>query len=348
MMPDNAIKKPSKLLFLIWGGIGNMVMALPMIKAARGSLPETSFVILAQKRAMLYLLGDDPHTEKIHLDDPRYKGIAGKTKLIREIRDLKPDAAISTVPSPRLRSGMLAFFSGAGLRICHMKYGSVFFNIQIPSDKKHFTYQNLSLLAPLGILTDEIEYSMIFSSNSEKLAREFFAARNIKANDKIVGIHPGAGDIHKRWPAAKFIALGKELIKLGLRPVVFGGPDEAALVKEVSLGISKDTIHFTGNDDLQYTLALIKRCHLFISNDSGLAHCAAAMKIATIIIFGPTDPEVCAPISPNVVVVKDDIDCGPCYRPGNKYGCSSFPIRCLNISVESILQQIKEMIEDRV
>lgn len=317
-----------------------MVMALPMIKAARGSLPETSFVILAQKRAMLYLLGDDPHTEKIHLDDPRYKGIAGKTKLIREIRDLKPDAAISTVPSPRLRSGMLAFFSGAGLRICHMKYGSAFFNAQISSDKKHYTYQNLSLLAPLGILTDKIEYSMIFSSNSEKVAGEFFAARNIKANEKVVGIHPGAGDIRKRWPSDKFIALGKELIKYGFRPLVFGGPDEAALVKEVSLGISKDTIHFTGNDDLQYTMALIKRCHLFISNDSGLAHCAAAIGIPTIAIFGPTDPEICAPVSEHILVITGGAKCRPCYRPANKFGCEKYPPNCLDIPVETVSENI--------
>jgi len=61
-------------------------------------------------------------------------------------------------------------------------------------------------------------------------------------------------------------------------------------------------------------MALIKRCNLFLTNDSGLMHVAAAFGIPVVAIFGPTDPDKTAPIGGNARIVRHTVDCSPCLK----------------------------------
>lgn len=342
------IKKiPFRILILAWGGIGNMVMALPLINAISRSQPNATIVILAQKRIMLDLLEGRDNIVKLAMDDPIFSGAFGKLKLVGKIREQAPEVAISTVPSPKIRSGILALLSGSGKRICARQYGSLFFNtiIEEKSDKKHYVYRNLDLLNPLEIESIGVEYGIRIPPKYNKEADEFITGSEISKDKKIIGIHPGAGNKQKRWPAGKFIAAGKDLCDRGCQLIIFGGAEEADLINKVAAGIGPGAYRLVGNDDLNSTLALINKCQALLSNDSGLAHCAAALGVATAVIFGPTDPNICAPLSQNVRVLRNKVGCGPCYRPANKYRCSYYPPGCLEISADLVLKEVCELME---
>lgn len=340
-------KSPSRVLFLIWGGIGNMVMALPMLNAIRRILPNAAFIILAQKNMMLDLLDDGDEVVKMALDDPNFSGAFGKLKLVNKIRKQAPEATISTVPSPKMRSGILAILSGSGKRICARQYGSPFFNIKVKekSEERHYVYKNLSLLKPLGIESDIVEYGIRIPLKYNKGADEFIESNKISKNKKTIGIHPGAGNRQKRWPAEKFVAIGKELADRGYQLIIFGGSEEADLVNKVASGIGPEAVGFIGSNALSVTLAMINKCHAFISNDSGLAHCAAVINVPTVVVFGPTNPEICGPIARHIRIIKNTTDCGPCYRPSNKYKCSYYPPRCLDIPADRVLKEVCELME---
>jgi heptosyltransferase-2 len=342
-------KTLSRILILAWGGIGNMAMALPMLNAISRSLPNAKIVILAQKRIMLDLLEGRDDIVKLAMDDPSFSGAYGKFKLVGKIREQAPEVAISTVPSPKIRSGILALLSGSGKRICARKYGSPFFNAMVEerSDEKHYVQRNLALLRPLGIGSQEIEYGIRIPPRYYKEADEFITGNEISKDKIIIGIHPGAGNKQKRWPAGKFIAVGKILCDRGCQLIIFGGAEEAQPVNKVAVGIGLGADRFMGNDNLNSTLALINKCQVFLSNDSGLAHCAAALGVATAVVFGPTDPNICAPLSQNVRVLRNKVGCGPCYRPANKYKCSYYPPRCLDISADVVLKEVVKLLEGR-
>jgi len=335
----------SHVLFLVWGGIGNMVMALPMIRAAALSLPEATFTILAQKRIMLDILKDDKHFKKLSLDKPEFKGMSGKARLLREIRRGCPEAAISTAPSPKLRSGLLAVFSGAGQRICAAQYGSILFNVRVSetSIEKHYIYQNQKLLQPLGVRSSPVEYNIEIPEENVKQITNFFADINFSQSSLMAGLHPGSGNSQKRWPVNNFIELGRQIVKKGYKPLVFGGPDESDLVKAVADGIGQEALSFVGTEALKDTLALMQRCNIIISNDSGLAHCAAAMGIPTVVIFGPTDPEICRPIGPKVAIVSNHSNCGPCYKPSEGFRCRNNSLKCLDIPVINVLEAFENL-----
>jgi len=325
-----------------------MVMALPMLNAVGRFRSKAAIVVLAQKRVMLDLLEGRDNIVKLALDDPNFSGAFGKFKLVSKIREQRPEVTISTVPSPKIRSGILAFLSGSGKRICAKQYGSPFFNTMVEekSEEKRYVYRNLDLLDPLGIESDEVEYGIRIPLKYNKEADEFITRTKISINKKIIGIHPGAGNRRKRWPAEKFIAIGKDLTDRGCQLIIFGGAEEAELVNKVAAGIGPKGFRFVGNNDLNSTLALIGKCHIFLSNDSGLAHCAAALGVATLIVFGPTDPDICAPVAQNVRVLRNSLQCSPCYRPANKYKCDRYPSRCLDIPVDMVLKEVAKLLAD--
>ncbi|OGF00934.1 MAG: hypothetical protein A2509_03980 [Candidatus Edwardsbacteria bacterium RIFOXYD12_FULL_50_11] len=337
---------PSRVLILVWGGIGNMVMALPMLNAASRGFPGGVLTVVVQNATMLSLLEGNDRFVKLTMDSKEFSGAFGKLKLIKKIKKQLPEVTISTVPSPKIRSGILAILSGSGIRICSSQYGSHFFNIKVEgkTEQKHYVYRNLGLLKPLEIESDSVEYGIRVPLKYDKEAEEFIKNGNISSN-KIIGFHPGAGNRQKRWPVEKFVAIGKDLTSRGCQVIIFGGTEEAELVKKVAAGIGPGGFRFIGNNDLNSTLALINKCQIFLSNDSGLAHCAAALGVSTVVVFGPTDPNICAPEAQNIRLIRNNIDCGPCYRPANKYKCNYYPPMCLEIPTDRVLMEVCELME---
>lgn len=124
------------------------------------------------------------------------------------------------------------------------------------------------------------------------------------ARPPLIGIHPGGAGLggQKRWPAERFAALAEALAEAlaahrGARIVVLGGPDEAALAREVAASMRTAPLVAVGKLPLLATCALIARCALFIGNDSSLLHAAAALGTPYVGIFGPTSPANFQPIA---------------------------------------------------
>ncbi len=127
-----------------------------------------------------------------------------------------------------------------------------------------------------------------------------------------VTVHPGAGGRHKRWPPEHYLELVQKVARAGYRTQVLLGPADQDL-----LPFWQDPVR-TGSELMLLQPAepmdLARRISgsaLFVGNDSGPAHLAAALGVPTLVLFGPTDPAVWRPRGPRVVVLKSLLDSWP-------------------------------------
>lgn len=133
----------------------------------------------------------------------------------------------------------------------------------------------------------------------------------------VVAIHPGAGNITKQWPVEHFSALIDLLVERhGVNILLVGGPDDVAVAEELvahaarpeALGI------VAGKLPLADLPRMLRNCVLYVGNDSGPKHIAAAVGLPTVGIHsGVVDPMEWGPIGPSAVAMRRNMSCGPCY-----------------------------------
>jgi heptosyltransferase II len=207
--------------------------------------------------------------------------------------------------------------------------------------KLHQVEYYLTVLRALGWDAPTKDPGLRASPESVTRARSLLSSRGIQDQDLVVGLSPGAAyGPAKRWPVERFAAIGNRAIRdWGAKVVVIGTEKEKALGETLISATAPGAVNFCGMTGLGDALALIKRCRLFVSNDSGLMHVAAALKVPTVAIFGSTDSVATGPRGKNARVVKQDLECSPCLKPE----CSS-GYRCLlAVQPEDVWREMEKL-----
>jgi heptosyltransferase II len=127
-----------------------------------------------------------------------------------------------------------------------------------------------------------------------------------------VAIFPGSNAPARRWPAERFAGVARELAARGVRVVVVGAPNEAALTKQVAGDVAAD---LGGRTELPVLAALLAECDILLTNDSGPMHLAAAVGTRVLVVSGPADTRQTGPCgSGHVYLQRLDLPCVPCVR----------------------------------
>jgi ADP-heptose:LPS heptosyltransferase len=114
-----------------------------------------------------------------------------------------------------------------------------------------------------------------------------------------VCLHPGARDPAKRWPVEHFARLGDALHGAGLEVVLTGSGDERALTATLARAMRAPTINCAAPVSIGAIAALLSRARLLVSNDTGVSHVAAALRLPSVVVFMSTDPRRWAPLDAN-------------------------------------------------
>jgi len=167
------------------------------------------------------------------------------------------------------------------------------------------------------------------------------AAAGIAPGARLAGVHPGAAWATKRWLPERFAELCRRLKSEGLTPVLIGGPGDAALGAEIAA--ASGAADLVGKTDLEELKSLMGRLSLFVTNDSGPMHLAAAAGVPVVAIFGATTRELgFFPYGAGHRVVEADLACRPCGLHGAK-ACPEGHFLCMRLlSVDQVQQACRE------
>lgn len=138
--------------------------------------------------------------------------------------------------------------------------------------------------------------------------------QQIGANQQIVAIHPGTGGQAKLWLAARWAAVADALHERGMRVLLTGGPDEAAMVEEIAAQLITPPIALNGTASVAQLAAVYERCAAVLGVDSGPLHLATSVGTPTVALFGPSDPQRYRPWGDGQRhhVVRSGLWCSPC------------------------------------
>ena len=153
------------------------------------------------------------------------------------------------------------------------------------------------------------------SDQARARVSDLLTSEHINKNTPLIGVHPGAAyGGAKRWPLDRMARAADALAsELGAVVVITAGPGEKELAAALQAAISARTLNLGPRLDLMALAALLERLVLFVGNDTGVTHMAAAVGTPVVVVFGPMDWNVTRPWSAKAVVVRKSPPCAPCF-----------------------------------
>lgn len=213
-----------------------------------------------------------------------------------------------------------------------------------PGERRHVSRIFLDSLAPwLGSPRPPVPVRIHPDPEARVECLAWMKAQGLALNVPVFAVHPGAGNTEKRWPLDGFRMLSTELLaRRKAQLLVFEGPAEQGLGRELACGLGGAAAAVASSLPLPLAAAALARCCLFVGNDSGMAHLAAALGIPTVVLFGPTEPAHWAPTGAHVETLRDNRHCPAC-REGRAGGHT-----CMErITARAVLERCLEILRRR-
>ena len=337
-----------KILIVAPNWIGDAVLSLPVVDGCAQFWPKAELTVLARAgvatlfearesavRLIGYQRGNGPH---------RIGNLLGLGWRLRRER-----FNLALLLPNSLSSAMVAWLAGVPERLGYSTDGRGWLLTQRLEDRRkerglHQVDYYLGLIHSLGAYqVDRIPQLKLRSKITDR-AMALMEGLGIDKNDLLIGVHPGAayGET-KRWFPERFAAVLERLHRSGRRFLLLGGTGEEPLAEQISAEMDHPVINLIGRTTVAEVLALIGRCSLFLSNDSGLMHVAAALNIPQVALFGSTDPQKTAPLNNRAVVIHPEhVGCTPCF----KRSCPE-DLECMKaITVEEVAVTAENLLED--
>jgi len=350
--PEKRIDKKSikKILIIKPCCVGDILFTTPSLRAIRKKFPNARISYLIGNWSKIVIELNPNVDEVIVFDDDIIfkKRIIQFFRLIREIKEKKFDVAI--VFHPLFVYSLLTFMAKIPVRIGFDRGGEGFLlTHRIPYLEKHEVDRCLEVVGLMGAKTDNKELDFYISKSDRKFADDFFKDTGIAKKDFVVAIAPGGcknpgGEMpSRRWSYEKYAQLSDILCeKYNARVIIIGGKGDGEIIEKTMARMKKKTINsFIKTKSLRQIAALIEKCDLFISHDSGLTHVANAMKTPIIVMFGPTNMVEVGPMDKKHTVVTKNLHCSPCYRHGIIPRCKT--VECMrSITVEDVLNFVEK------
>lgn len=312
-----------RVLIVRMRSIGDTVLATPSLFALKRFLPHAQVDILVEDW-VAPLLADHPHVDNVVVLERG--GVVARTRVARELRATRYDVVYN------LHGGTTATFltraTGARHRVGFKTYQYAKLHTQLaPSplllwgqQKTHSVEQQLALLGWTGVpVSDRPRTRLGISAEAVATVNQHLATAGL-ADRRIALIHPAAAFETKRWATENFARVAEFLVERGFAPVAIAAPHEAQILNDL---LSAASVKIALLElSLPEVTALASRSQLFVGNDSGIAHIAAAVGTPSVVVFGSSNvahwrPWNCAAAH----VVFEEMPCQPCHG----YFCEKFP-----------------------
>ena len=320
--------------------MGDAVLMTPALDALRSALPNAKlYVVLAKELADL-LEGHRSVDEVL----PLGRGSFDKISLAKRLRGIGFDAAINFHGGPT--SAWLTAASGAPLRVGRNNYRfRLAYNLRVGRPEEvfadptatHTVHDQASLVAALGVPVPDLLPSLRAPAEARAPMSRRLGELGVSSKGYLL-FQPTASFPSKQWPAKRFLELGRALKERTGRPVVVSLPGPQHSLAEFfspELPVASD---LTSGE----LMALIESASLYVGNDSGPMHVAAALGTPVVGIFGSSDPKRWHPWGVPHRAIAAGLECSPCH---GKWCVNPAQFACLmELPVERILDAALELL----
>jgi len=338
-----------RILIVRTDRIGDVVLSTPVIKAIRDNYP-TAYIAMMVSPFTSEIVEGNPYLDEVIIYDKltKHRSFWGSLKFSFKLRKKRFDLAIILHPTNRVH--LVTFFARIPKRIGYNRKLGLLLTDRLNHTKhlgqKHELEYNLDLVRYLGIEPEDKNLFMPIKPQSEAWVEEMLKKEGITKTDKLVAIHPGASCPSKIWPVERFAEVANKLIeKYGFKVIIISGPKDISLGQKLTNYLHYRAVNLSGQTSLSQLASLLKRCSLFISNDSGPVHIASAVGTPVISIFGRNQkglsPLRWGPVGKKDKVLHKEIGCIQCLA----HNCKK-DFACLKaISVEEVLDCVDQIIK---
>ncbi len=289
------------ILIVHQGAIGDFILSLPAVEAIHRSYLEAHFTFIAYP-AIVEIIQRRPYFKRVFdCSDSCWVSLySSEGKLAGVVHDLLPHVESTFVfgrPASQVIADNLAnHFGNSAHRLDPFPEPDLCLGVD--------DYQ-CRQLEKLGIPATPPPDAIIAPAHQDFLEVRDFLSRNLGSGDRLVLLHPGSGGKQKLWTVAGWLSVINKLsAHPNIRFALLQGPADAGIVQHLRSQLEPFSPIPVENWQLGKLAALMSKADLYLGNDSGITHLAAACGTPTIALFGPTDPRVWGPHGPQVSIIR--------------------------------------------
>jgi len=298
--------------------IGDVVMISPAVRAIREHFKEARVAILAKSWVIETLRGSPFYDDLIEYDrGGRHRGLGGRLRLVAELRRGRYDLAV--LFQKAFEAAALAFLAGARSRVGYAadhRATLLTHPLPLPPQGTHHVDVFLGLARFLGCPVRDKVPVFHLDAAARASAESILKDAGRDEGVPLLAIHPGASKEPRAWHPDRFADLGSRLSRAAdAQVVLLGGPGDRPSLQTIASRLPARLALLPARPvSIKEMGGILERCRLFIGNDSGPMHIAAALGVPTVGIFGPGSPERTAPLAPagRLEVVRKPYPCSPC------------------------------------
>jgi ADP-heptose:LPS heptosyltransferase len=302
---DNTVRK---VLLITLSNIGDAIMTTPVMEALHAKYPRAQVDIVTDPRSV-ELFEHCPYRDNLFLRN-KQQGWRGTLALLRQLRHARYDLVVD------LRTDGLAWLLRARRRLTRWGCNRA---------ERHAVKQHMAVIAKREHITGIPPVCVWLSNTEQRFAQQ---ALSSLPGTRWLALGPGARWEPKRWPVRHYVALADRLQREFDAVLLLGSTADTACCRELAAALSLPCLDLAGKTTLLQAGALLQQARLFVGNDSGLGHLAAAAGIPSLSLFGPGDPSR--------------------YRPWNPQGqwLQSPGGRMADLSPETVARCVREQLAD--
>ena len=307
------------------------MLSTAVIQPLQAHFPNAHITFLVGPNAF-ELLANDPQLDATLVYDNRreHTGLKGRINLIKSLRREKFDLVVN------LRDSFTARCIGA-------KHWGL-----VRGDReRHAVTRYLEVLSKKGVDTTDAQPHLQLTETEQATASRFLTEAGVTSERLLIGVHPGGNWVYKLWGADKYAQLATALAEQKNATILlFAGPNERKLQTQVADMMDATPI-LVETENLREVAALIAACDIYIGNDTGPMHIAAAVGTPVVALFGSTNHIRSGPYGDKHTVGQSgmDLGCNPCHPGRNPGGCGAGSCAVIDgITVGQVLAAVERYI----
>jgi lipopolysaccharide heptosyltransferase II len=343
---------PCRILVVKPGMLGDVLLTTPVLAALRDRFPQATIDYAVGQYARPAIAGHPEIAALVDVGNGAGRGRTALLGLLHQMRTRRYAICLILDRSPLLAT--LPLLAGIPIRAGIDSGGRGFaLNVRVPWDESlHEADLYLTVAGALGCPTTGYPLSFTPGDAAERQIAALWATQAPRAPVVVLapggGANPGMDLPEKRWLPASFAALGDRLhTEFGATIVLLGGPGDRDLCATVRATMQAPAIDLSGSAPFAERGALLRRCALYVGNDSGPTHLAVAVGCPVVALFGPTDPGLYGPYQAQARVVRRALPCSPCFVHGYFPPCPNQHACMRGLSVATVFAACRDLLRTR-